>query len=83
MRKKLNEWADASKVLHGLVLLGFAVAIILSILSCEDDFHIGKTEEEIKTELYQTMFEVDSIIMRINYMLELDSTQVDGSEVIR
>tara|TARA_Y100000361_G_scaffold65273_1_gene57281 strand:+ start:1566 stop:1838 length:273 start_codon:yes stop_codon:yes gene_type:complete len=80
MRKKLNEWADASKVLHGLVLIGFAIAIIFSILSCEDDFHIGKSEEEIKTELYRTMFEVDSILMRIQY--QLDTTDVDGTYYI-
>ena len=80
MRKKLNEWADASKVLHGLVLIGFAIAIIFSILSCEDDFHIGKSEEEIKTELYRTMFEVDSILMRIQY--QLDTTTVDGVDYI-
>ena len=33
MRKKLNEWANADKVLHGLALIGFAIAITLSILS--------------------------------------------------
>tara|TARA_Y100001938_G_C8092470_1_gene435896 strand:+ start:486 stop:758 length:273 start_codon:yes stop_codon:yes gene_type:complete len=77
MRKKLNEWADASKVLHGLVLIGFAIAFMVSILSCEDDFHIGKSEEEIKTELYQTMFEVDSILLRIKY--QLDTTDIDGT----
>lgn len=83
MRRKLNEWADASKILHFMVLLGFGLAFLISIFSCEDDFHIGKSEEEIKTELYQTMFEVDSIIMRIDYMLKLDSAQTDGSGVIR
>ena len=49
MRKKLNEWANADKVLHGLALIGFAIAITLSILSCEDDFYIGKSRKEIKT----------------------------------
>ena len=83
MRRKFSEWVDASKILHFMVLLGFGLAFLISILSCEDDFHIGKSEEEIKTELYQTMFEVDSIIMKINYMIHLDSTQVDGSGVIQ
>jgi hypothetical protein len=27
MRKKLNEWADASKVLHGFVIFGFMSSI--------------------------------------------------------
>ena len=74
MRKKLNEWADASKVLHGLVILGFMIAFMVSILSCQD-FHIGKTEEELAKE----MFRVDSLLNHIQYML--DSASVDGSFV--
>jgi hypothetical protein len=77
MRKKLNKWANPDKVLHGLVLIGFAIAILFSIVSCNDDFHIGKTEEEIKTELMQTIFEVDSILLRIQY--QLDTTNTDGT----
>ena len=79
MRRKLNEWVDASKVLHGLVLIGFALAILFSALSCED-IRIGKTREEIHTELYRTMFEVDSILMRIQY--QLDTADVDGTYYI-
>ena len=60
MRRKLNEWADASKVLHALVLLGFAIAFMLSILSCQD-IYIGKTHEEI----VQEMFELDSLIRKV------------------
>tara|TARA_Y100000361_G_C10977720_1_gene247395 strand:+ start:252 stop:476 length:225 start_codon:yes stop_codon:yes gene_type:complete len=60
MRKKLNEWADASKVLHALVLLGFAIAFMLSILSCQD-IYIGKTHEEI----VQEMFELDSLMRKV------------------
>ena len=74
MRKKLNEWADASKVLHGLVILGFMIAFMVSILSCQD-FHIGKTEEELAKE----MFRVDSLLNHIQYML--DSANTDGSFV--
>ena len=77
MRKKLNEWANADKVLHGLALIGFAIAITLSLLSCEDDFYRGKSRKEIKTELYRTMFEVDSILLRIKY--QLDSTDTDST----
>ena len=60
MRKKLNEWADASKVLHALVLFGFAIAFMFSILSCQD-FYIGKTHEE----LTQEMFELDSLMKKV------------------
>lgn len=76
MSKKLNEWADASKVLHAIVLLGFAVAILFSALNCED-IRIGKTREEINKDLSQIMFEVDSILNHIQY--QLDSTGVDGT----
>ena len=60
MRKKLNQWADASKILHAMVLLGFAIAIMVSILSCQD-YHIGKTREE----LAQEMFELDSLMKKV------------------
>ena len=76
MKRRLNEWADASKILHFIVLLGFGLAFLISIFSCED-IRVGKTREEIQTELAQTMFEVDSILMRIQY--QLDTTDVDGT----
>ena len=76
MRRKLNEWADASKILHFMVLLGFALAFLISIISCED-IRVGKSREEINRDLSQTMFEVDSILMSIQY--QLDSSSVDGT----
>ena len=60
MRRKLNEWADASKILHFMVLLGFALAFLISIFSCQD-IYIGKTEEEI----VQEMFELDSLMRKV------------------
>ena len=74
MRKKLNQWADASRILHGFVILGFVLAFIVSIFSCQE-FYIGKTEEE----LYKEMFEVDSLISKIQFMI--DSLEVDGTKV--
>ena len=74
MSKKLNEWADASKILHGFVILGFVLAFMVSIFSCQE-YHIGLTEEELAKE----MFRVDSLINHIQYML--DSASVDGSFV--
>ena len=79
MRKKLNEWADASRILHGFVILGFILAFIVSIFSCED-VRVGKSRDEIAKDLYRTMFEVDSILMRIQY--QLDTTTVDGVDYI-
>ena len=74
MRKKLNQWADASKVLHAIVLLGFAIAFMVSILSCQD-IYIGKTEKELSRE----MFEIDSLIKTIQ--LQVDSVSVDINKI--
>jgi hypothetical protein len=60
MRKKLNEWADASRILHGFVILGFILAFMISIFSCQE-FYIGKSEEE----LVQEMFELDSLMRKV------------------
>jgi len=60
VRKKLNEWADASRILHGFVILGFVLAFIVSIFSCQD-YYIGKTREE----LAQEMFEIDSLMRKV------------------
>ena len=74
MRKKLNQWADASKVLHAIVLLGFGIAFMFSILTCQD-VHIGKTREELARE----MFEVDSLIKTIQS--QVDSVSVDINKI--
>lgn len=60
MRKKLNQWADASKILNAMVILGFIIAFMVSIFSCQD-YHIGKTREE----LAQEMFELDSLMKKV------------------
>tara|TARA_R100000329_G_C7544458_1_gene192265 strand:+ start:275 stop:517 length:243 start_codon:yes stop_codon:yes gene_type:complete len=54
----------------------FLIIVLLSIIACED-VYIGKTKEEIATELSQAMFEVDSILMSIQY--QLDTASVDGT----
>ena len=74
MRKRLNQWADASKILHGFVILGFILAFMVSIFSCQE-YYIGKSHEEISRE----MFEVDSLISKIQFMI--DSLEVDGTKV--
>ena len=80
MRKRgISEFVNASRVLHALVFLGFGIAILLSILSCED-IRIGKTREEINQDLTRSMFEVDSILKSISYQLgESDSTDVNAN----
>ena len=60
MRKKLNDWADASRILHGFVILGFILAFMVSIFSCQE-YYIGKTHEEISREI----FELDSLMKRV------------------
>ena len=74
MRRKLNQWADASKVLHAIVLLGFAIAFMFSILTCQD-VHIGKTKEELSRE----MWEVDSLIKTLQ--IQMDSVSMDFNKL--
>jgi len=76
MRKKLNEFANFDRAIHAVVLLGFFFAFMFSIFSCED-MRVGKTREEINKDLSRTMFEVDSILMSIQY--QLDTASVDGT----
>ena len=79
MRKKLNQWANFGKAINILILFMFALAFVFSVMSCED-IRIGKTREEISTELSRTMFEVDSILISIQH--QLDSAYVDGTYYI-
>ena len=60
MRKKLNQFADASKILNAMVVLGFVIAFMVSIFSCQD-YHIVKTREELSQE----MFELDSLMRKV------------------
>ena len=60
MRKKLNEFADFSRILNFMVVLGFVIAFMVSILSCQD-YYIGKTREELSQE----MFELDSLMRKV------------------
>ena len=60
MRKKLNQWADFSKIANWMIVFGFVIAFIVSIFSCQD-YHIGKTREELSQE----MFELDSLMRKV------------------
>jgi|TARA_R110002124_G_scaffold224452_1_gene389825 preprotein translocase subunit SecE len=80
MHKKLNEWADASKALHALVIVGFMVAFMLSIFSCQD-YYIGKTREE----LAQEMFEIDSLMKKVIWQADslgiYDDLYIDAQRI--
>ena len=56
-------------------------AIVTLLVMCVfvwacDDFYIGKSEKEIKEELMQSMFEVDSLISQIKITLG-DSSAIE------
>jgi len=80
MRRKLNEWADASRALHTLAILGFVIAFMVSILSCQD-YYIGKTREE----LAQEMFEIDSLMKKVIWQADslgiYDNLYIDAQRI--
>jgi len=80
MRRKLNEWADASRALHTLAILGFVIAFMFSILSCQD-YYIGKTREE----LAQEMFEIDSLMKKVIWQADslgiYDDLYIDAQRI--
>ena len=80
MRRKLNEWADASKILHGFVILGFALAVMVSILSCQD-IRIGKSREDLSIE----MFEIDSLMKKVIWQADslgiYDDLYIDAQRI--
>ena len=73
----MRKWFTLESILHGVVISAFIVAILFSALSCADEFYFGKDRDEINAELSQIMFEVDSLLIDIQYML--DSTHTDGT----
>ena len=80
MRKKLNQWANMSTILHAIVILGFTIAIMVSILSCQD-IHIGKTREELSYE----MFELDSLMKKVIWQADslglYDNFYIDAQRI--
>ena len=66
------DWREMNSVLRVIIassFVGFLLALVL--ISCADEYYIGKAKED----LYKEMFEVDSLIMTIQY--QLDSTSID------
>ena len=60
---------------RGMLTASFIMLIGMIIITACEDIRIGKTKEELARE----MFEVDSLIMRIQ--LELDSTAMDFNRI--
>jgi len=66
------DWREMNKVLRWTVMFTFVVFISgLMLLSCSEDFYLGKSKEE----LYREMFEVDSLMKTIQ--LQIDSTSLE------
>ena len=70
--KVVPDWKEMNKVLRVTLVAVFITFLLgLIFLSCDEDFYLGRTKEE----LYKEMFEVDSLMKTIQ--LQLDSTSVD------
>ena len=70
--KVVPDWKEMNKVLRWTIGAAFAVFMSgLILLSCADEWYLGKTREDLARE----MFEVDSLLMAIQ--MQLDSTSID------
>ena len=70
--KVVPDWKEMSRVLRWTIGAAFAVFMSgLVLLSCADEWYLGKTREDLARE----MFEVDSLLMAIQ--MQLDSTSID------
>jgi|TARA_B100000700_G_C14933356_1_gene803010 hypothetical protein len=68
-----KEMTSALRVIVASSFAGFLVALV--IVGCMDEYHIGKSKEE----LYKEMFKVDSLIKTIQ--LQIDSTSIDFQKI--
>jgi len=66
-----NAFKKMDKFWHGAVFVCFVLSVLLSCVTCADEYYIGKSREELAKE----MFKVDSLIKAIQ--LQLDSTSID------
>ena len=66
------DWKEMGSVIRVIIVSSF-VGFLLSLImiSCADEYYIGKAKED----LYREMFEVDSIMGRIQ--IQIDSTYLD------
>ena len=61
------------RVVIASTFVGFLISLIF--ISCADEYYIGKAKED----LYREMFEVDSIMGRIQ--MQIDSTYIDFEKI--
>ena len=70
--KVVPDWKEMNRVLRWTIGIVFTVSISgLVLLSCADEWYLGKTKEQLARE----MFEVDSLLMTIH--MQLDSASMD------
>jgi formate-dependent nitrite reductase membrane component NrfD len=70
--KVVPDWKEMNRVLRVTLVAVFITFLLgLVFLSCDEDFYLGRTKEE----LYKEMFEVDSLMKTIQ--LQIDSTSID------
>tara|TARA_R100000458_G_C8162107_1_gene165747 strand:- start:59 stop:322 length:264 start_codon:yes stop_codon:yes gene_type:complete len=70
--KVVPDWNEIGSIMKFILVssfIGFMSGLIL--VACTDEFHLGKSKEE----LYREMFEVDSLMMRIQ--MQIDSTSIE------
>ena len=70
------DWKEMGSVIRVIIVSSF-VGFLLSLImiSCADEYYIGKAKED----LYREMFEVDSIMGRIQ--IQIDSTYLDFEKI--
>ena len=59
------------RFIYGVLFSCFMIGLLLVSITCADEYHLGKSKEELTKE----MFEVDSLIMTIQ--MQIDSTYID------
>ena len=70
--KVVPDWKEMNRVLRVTLVAVFITFLLgLVFLSCDEDFYLGRTKEE----LYKEMFEVDSLMKTIQ--LQIDSTSME------
>ena len=66
------DWKEMNSALKLIVTSSFAGFLVaLAIVGCMDEYHIGKSKEE----LYREMFLLDSLLIDLQY--QIDSTSID------
>ena len=68
--KIVPDWRDLGFVLKSIVITFFTLGLFIGVYTCSEDTYIMGYNKDMET-IHQQMFEVDSLIMRIQ--MDLDS----------